>query len=117
MDCEVIMEKAKTFHVKAPRRRGAKKTKELFFAIFASWRLGVKLCIFHSPRKWVRGEKVRGSVFLAAQLCQGQTVPRDELQLRIAFANKHFATRSAPGLQTDRGKAHIVPGPPDQISG
>jgi hypothetical protein len=33
--CEIIPEKAKTSHAKAPRRRGAKKTKQLFFAIFA----------------------------------------------------------------------------------
>jgi hypothetical protein len=54
-------------------------------------------------------------VFLAAQWCQAQTVPREELQRRIAFANKHYATRSTPGSQTDRGKAYIVLGPPDQI--
>jgi GWxTD domain-containing protein len=60
---------------------------------------------------------ILGGVFPAAQLGQGQTVPRDELQLRIAFANKHFASRSTPGSRTDRGKAYIVLGPPDQISG
>jgi hypothetical protein len=56
-------------------------------------------------------------VFLVAQLCQGQMVPQDELQRRIAFTKKHIATRSTPGSQTDRGKAsYIVPWPPDQIS-
>jgi hypothetical protein len=33
--CEIIPEKAKTSHAKAPRRRGATKIKQLFFATFA----------------------------------------------------------------------------------
>ena len=48
--CEIISERAKTSHAKAPRRRGAKKTKQLFLAIFASWRLGVKSSIFSQLR-------------------------------------------------------------------
>ena len=35
---------------------------------------------------------------------------------RIAFANKHFGTRSGrPGWHTDRGYIYIVYGPPDEI--
>jgi hypothetical protein len=48
--CEIIPERAKTSHAKAPRRRGAKETKQLFFAIFASLRLGVKLSILSRLR-------------------------------------------------------------------
>jgi hypothetical protein len=40
------MEKAKTLHAKAPRRRGAKETKQLFFVVFESLRLCVKQSIF-----------------------------------------------------------------------
>jgi hypothetical protein len=47
--CELIMEKAKTSHAKAQRREGAKETKELFFAIFASLRLCVKPFYFSTP--------------------------------------------------------------------
>jgi hypothetical protein len=44
--CETIPGKAKAFHAKAQRSRGAKKTKQLFFAVFAPWRLCVRL-FFH----------------------------------------------------------------------
>jgi GWxTD domain-containing protein len=34
---------------------------------------------------------------------------------RIAFTNKHFASASVPGWQTDRGHMYILYGPPDEI--
>jgi hypothetical protein len=48
--CEIIPQRAKTSHAQTPRRRSAKKTKQLFFAIFASLRLGVKLSVFSQLR-------------------------------------------------------------------
>ena len=61
-------------------------------------------------------------VVVAAQPCQAQAVSGEELQRRVAFANEHFAAhstpttrRSTPGSRTDRGRAYIVLGPPDQI--
>jgi len=34
---------------------------------------------------------------------------------RIAFTNKHFASPSVPGWQTDRGHMYVLYGPPDEI--
>jgi len=59
---------------------------------------------------------------LISQHCHAQTVSQDEVKRRIAFAKEHFTTRSTPattrsirGSRTDRGRAYIVFGPPDQI--
>jgi GWxTD domain-containing protein len=61
-------------------------------------------------------------VAAGAQPHYATAVPQGELEDRIAFANEHFAAsaippdwRPTPGSQTDRGKAYIVFGPPDQI--
>ena len=34
---------------------------------------------------------------------------------RIAYANQHFASNTAPGWKTDRGRIYIINGPPDEI--
>ena len=63
-------------------------------------------------------------VALTPQPWAGQAIPQQEPQRRIAFADAHFATAGAklpkpmssiPGSQTDRGKAYIALGPPDEI--
>src|SRR5208283_5009820 len=54
-------------------------------------------------------------VILATQPFLGHDLPADELQHRIAFADKQFAAHSTRGSQTDRGKVYIALGPPDQI--
>ena len=40
---------------------------------------------------------------------------KDEHYRRIAYANLHFTTASAPGWKTDRGRVWIVYGPPGEI--
>jgi hypothetical protein len=64
-------------------------------------------------------------VVLAALPCYGQGISEQELQRRIAFADGHFTTAatkgqvhlpSIPGSQTDRGKAYIALGPPEEIT-
>jgi GWxTD domain-containing protein len=56
--------------------------------------------------------------------CGAQAPSQQELERRIAFANAHFASPATKGQivlpaiagsQTDRGRAHIALGPPDQI--
>jgi hypothetical protein len=46
---ERILERAKAFHAKAQSSKGAKETKQLLFAVFAPWRLGVRLFDFFTP--------------------------------------------------------------------
>lgn len=55
-------------------------------------------------------------ITLVTQLSDVQAVSQQELQRRVEYADKQFATRTAPGSKTDRGRAYIVLGPPDQIS-
>jgi len=41
---------------------------------------------------------------------------REEYDRRVAYANEHFTTKSGiSGSKTDRGKMHILNGPPDEI--
>jgi len=40
---------------------------------------------------------------------------KEQHHRRIAYANQHFASNSAPGWKTDRGRIYIVYGPPDEI--
>ncbi|HUD99129.1 MAG TPA: GWxTD domain-containing protein [Bryobacteraceae bacterium] len=44
-----------------------------------------------------------------------ENVFKEEHYRRIAYANKHWATASKAGWQTDRGHMYIVYGPPDEI--
>jgi GWxTD domain-containing protein len=39
---------------------------------------------------------------------------RDEHYARMTYANEHFASRSAAGWQTDRGRIYIMYGKPDE---
>jgi len=57
-------------------------------------------------------------------LCGAQTLSQQELERRIAFADAHFASPATKGQvvlpatagsQTDRGRAYIALGPPDQV--
>src|SRR5690348_11116407 len=40
---------------------------------------------------------------------------KDEHYRRIAYANVHFGAGSTPGWESDRGRAYIAYGPPDEI--
>ncbi len=49
-------------------------------------------------------------IVVATQLCYPQAVSQQERQCRITFADEHFAARSIPGSQTDRGKVYVALG-------
>jgi GWxTD domain-containing protein len=40
---------------------------------------------------------------------------KEEHYRRLAFANRHFASKQQPGWKTDRGRIYIRYGPPDEI--
>ena len=40
---------------------------------------------------------------------------KEEFYRRVAYANLHFAAKTEPGWETDRGHVYIVYGPPDSI--
>jgi GWxTD domain-containing protein len=44
-----------------------------------------------------------------------QNAFREEHYRRIAYANEHFASATTEGWKTDRGRAYIMYGPPDEI--
>jgi hypothetical protein len=52
---------------------------------------------------------------VVAQPCQAKTPSHEEVQQRIDFADRHFRAGATRGSQTDRGKAYIALGPPDQV--
>jgi hypothetical protein len=82
--CEIIPEKAKTSHAKAPRRRGAKKTKQLFFAIFAIFaplRETVYFFTASDARATVGAIPSGGRALAADDFC---TFDRDQAQLARA---------------------------------
>jgi hypothetical protein len=71
----IIMKIAKTPHAKPPWRRGAKEAKQIFFAIFESLRLGVKLFIFSELLRQVSdpsGSALPGATVTAVQISTNQ---------------------------------------------
>ncbi len=54
-------------------------------------------------------------VVFAGHAGDQNVISHQELQRRLAFANKQFKTPSILGSQTDRGRAYIALGPPDRI--
>jgi hypothetical protein len=62
--CENIPDEQKHFTQRRKAAKHAKKTKQLFFAIFASLRLGVKLSIFSQLRTPVAQEGAGSENFL-----------------------------------------------------
>jgi GWxTD domain-containing protein len=55
---------------------------------------------------WLRRDPTPGTV---------ENEFREEHYRRIAYVNEHFASSTAAGWQTDRGRTYIVYGPPDEI--